>query len=89
MRSVVLWKMVFKLKWKVYGSIKRYKERLVANGYSQVEGIDFHESFSPFAKLVSTCNVLTLNALLHLDLEKLDVKKTFIHGDLDEEINME
>jgi hypothetical protein len=59
---------------------------LVAKGYSQKEGIDFHEIFSPVVKLVSSHFVLALVALLDLELEKLDVKTTFLHGDLDEDI---
>ena len=77
------------MKRKVDGSIERYKARLVAKGYSQVEGIDFHEIFSPVVKLVSIRTVLALTALLNLELEQLDVKTTFLHGDLDEEIFME
>ena len=88
-RSVVGCKWVFKLKRKVDGSIERYKARLVAKGYSQVEGIDFHEIFSPVVKLVSIRTVLALTALLDLELEQLDVKTTFLHGDLDEEIYMD
>eukprot|EP00253_Pinus_taeda_P003620 PITA_03620 len=68
-RSVVGCKWVFKLKRKVDGSIERYKVILVAKGYSQVEGIDFHEIFSPVVKLVSIRTVLTQNALLNLELE--------------------
>ena len=85
-RSVVGCKWVFKLKRKVDGSIERYKVRLVAKGYSQGEGIDFHEIFSPVVKLVSIRTMLALTALLDLELEQLDVKTTFLHGDLDEEI---
>ena len=54
-----------------------------------MEGIDYHEIFSPVVKLVYICIVLALVALLDLELEKLDVKTTFLHGDLDEEIYME
>eukprot|EP00253_Pinus_taeda_P006198 PITA_06198 len=88
-RSVVGCKWVFKLKRKADGSIKRYKERLVAKGYSQVEGIEFHEIFSPVVNHVYTRTMLALTALLNLELEQLDVKTTFRHGDLDEEIYME
>ena len=51
-----------------------------------MEGIDYHDIFSPVVKLVSIRIVLALVALLDLELEQLDVKKTFLHGDLDEEI---
>eukprot|EP00253_Pinus_taeda_P025925 PITA_25925 len=88
-RSVVGCKRVFKLKQKVDGSIERYKARLVAKGYSQVEDIDFHEIFSPVVKLVSIRTMLALTALLNLELEKLDVKTAFLHGDLNEAIYME
>ena len=54
-----------------------------------MEGIDYHETFSPVVKLVSICIVLVLVALLDLELEQLDVKKYFLHRDLDEEIFME
>ena len=68
-RSVVGCKWVFKLKRKVDGSIERYKARLVAKGYSQVEGIDFHEIFSPVVKLASIHTMLALTTLLNLQLE--------------------
>ena len=45
--------------------------------------------FSPVLKLVSIRVVLALVALLDLELEQLDVKTTFLHGDLDEKIYME
>ena len=87
------WRSVFGCKWvfkrKVDGSIERYKARLVAKGYSQVEGINFHEIVSPVVKLVSIRTVFAPTALLNLELEQLDVKTTFLHGDLDEEIYME
>ena len=54
-----------------------------------MEGIDYHEIFSLVVKLVYIRIVLALVALLDLELEKLDVKTTLLHGDLDEEIYME
>jgi hypothetical protein len=88
-RKVVGCKWVYKLKKGVDDKVERYKARLVEKGYSQMKGIDFHEIFSPVVKLVSICVVLALVALLDLELEQLDVKTTFLHGDLDEEIYME
>ena len=54
-----------------------------------MEGINYHEMFSPVVKLVSIRIVLVLVALLDFDFEQLDFKTTFLHGDLDEEIYME
>ena len=62
---------------------------MVAKWYSQVKSIDFHEKFSPFVELISIRSVLALTALVDLELEQLDVKTTFLHGDLDEEIYMD
>eukprot|EP00253_Pinus_taeda_P004912 PITA_04912 len=88
-RKTVGCKWVFKLKWGVNDTEDRYKARLVAKGFSQKAGIDFHEIFSPVVKIVSIRIVLALVALLDLELQQLDVKIAFLHGDLDEEIYME
>jgi hypothetical protein len=88
-KKIVGCKWVYKLKNGVDDTVERYKARLVEKGYSQKEGIDFHEIFSPVFKSVSIRIVLALIALLDLELEQLDVKIAFLHGDLDEEICME
>jgi hypothetical protein len=82
-------KWVYKLKKGVDDNVDRYKARLVAKGYSQKEGIEFHDIFSPVVKIVSIQIVLALVASLDLELEHLYVKTMFLHGDLDEEIYME
>ena len=81
-RKIIGCKWVFKLNKGVDGKVERYKARLIAKGYSWVEGIDYHDIFSPVVKLVSICIVLALVALLDLELEQLDVKTNFLHGDL-------
>jgi ATP-binding cassette subfamily B (MDR/TAP) protein 1 len=67
----------------------KYKARIVAKGFRQESDVDFDEIFSPVVKL-STLRFL-LGVVAHEDLEllQLDVKTTFLHGDLDEEIYME
>lgn len=67
----------------------RYKARLVVKGFSQKKGINFEEIFSPVVKMSSIRVVLGLAAVLDLEIEQLDVKTAFLHGDLEEEIYME
>ena len=79
---------MFKKKLNATGKVEKYKAQLVANGYSQVEGIDFGEIFSPIAKLTSIRFLLSLVVAFDLEVEQMDVKTMFLHGDLDEEIYM-
>ncbi|GKV14795.1 hypothetical protein SLEP1_g25613 [Rubroshorea leprosula] len=81
-------KWVFKLK-KDGDKIVRYKARLVVKSFSQKKGIDFDEIFSPMVKMSSIRVVLGLAASMNLELEQLDVKTAFLHGDLHEEIYMD
>jgi hypothetical protein len=81
-------KWLFKKKFNAKGKVEKYKARLVAKGYSQVEGIDFGEIFSPVAKLTSIRFLLSIVVAFDLEVEQMDVKTTFLHGDLEEEIYM-
>jgi hypothetical protein len=68
--------------------LKRYKARLVVKGYGQKYGVDFNEIFSPVVKHCSIRAILSLVAVLDLELVQLDIKTAFLHGDLEEEIYM-
>uniref|UniRef100_A0A2N9FFW3 Integrase catalytic domain-containing protein n=1 Tax=Fagus sylvatica TaxID=28930 RepID=A0A2N9FFW3_FAGSY len=80
-------KWVFKLK-KDGEKLVKYKARLVVKGFNQKQGIDFDEIFSPVVKMSSIRVILGLTASLDLELEQMDVKTAFLHGDLKEEIYM-
>eukprot|EP00253_Pinus_taeda_P009996 PITA_09996 len=81
-------KLVLKKKTNAEGKLEKYKARLVAKGYSQVPGIDFGAIFSPVAKVTSIRLLLYVVAAFDFEVERMDVKKKFLHGDLEEEINM-
>ena len=81
-------KLVYRIK-EQHDSSKRYKTRLVVKGFQQKEGIDDTEIFSPEIKLTIIRVVLGLVAKEDLQLEQLDVKATFLHGDLKEETGMQ
>ncbi|GAA0139540.1 hypothetical protein LIER_01062 [Lithospermum erythrorhizon] len=70
-------------------SLVRGKARLVVKGYEQKEGIDFEKIFPPVVKITSIRVVLGLVVLYDLEIEQLDVKTAFLHGDLEEVIFME
>ena len=82
-------KWVFKLKKDGSGKVVKYKARLVVKGFLQKKGVDFDEIFSPVVKMASIRIILGLVASLNLELEQMDVKIAFLHGDLHEEIYME
>ena len=68
--------------------MERYKARLFAKGYTQKEGVDYKETFSPVSSKNSFRTIMALVAHFDLKLHQMDVKTTFLNGDIDETIYM-
>ena len=81
-------KWVFKLK-KDNKKILKYKARLVVKGFNQEQDSNFDEIFSPIVKICSIRVILGSTTSINLELEQLNVKTVFLHGNLDEEIFIE
>jgi hypothetical protein len=88
-RKSVGCKWVFRTKRDGSGHIVRHKARLVAKGYSQVEGVDFNETFAPVAKFTTIRCMLAIGAAMDLEIHQMDVKTTFLNGELEEDIYMD
>ena len=81
-------KWVYKTKYDSKGNIERFKARLVAKGFTQREGIDYNETFSPVSSKDSFRIIMALVAHFNLELHQIDVKTAFLNSDLHENVYM-
>jgi hypothetical protein len=88
-KSIVSSKWIYKMKHATDGSIEKYKARFVARGFSQKEGIDYEETFSPVARYTSIGTILSLAAITKWKVLYMDVKTTFLNGEIKEEVYVE
>jgi hypothetical protein len=82
-QNVVGTKWVFHNKQDEHGVVTRNKARLVAKGYSQVEGLDFGETYAPVARLESICILLAYATYHGFKLYQMDVKSAFHYTTVD------
>ncbi|GJR41372.1 retrovirus-related pol polyprotein from transposon RE1 [Tanacetum coccineum] len=87
--NVVGSKWVFRTKFYANSSIDKYKARLVAQGFTQVPGIDYSTTFSPVVKASTVRIILSISVLNKWPLHQLDVKNAFLHGKLTDTVYME
>ncbi|KAG7563868.1 Integrase catalytic core [Arabidopsis suecica] len=89
-RKIIGCRWLFKLKSGIPGvEPTRYKARLVAKGYTQKEGVDYQEIFAPVVRHTSIRILMSAVVDQDLELEQMDVKTAFLHGNLEEELYME
>ncbi|XP_070036035.1 uncharacterized protein [Nicotiana tomentosiformis] len=82
-------KWIFKRKMKAGGTIDKYKARLVVRCYRQKKGLDYFDTYSPVTRITSIRVLVALAAVYGLEIHQMDVKITFLNGELKEEIYME
>jgi hypothetical protein len=84
--NVIGTKCVFKNKQGEDGEVVRNKARLVAQRYSQVDGLDFGETFTPVARLEAIRILLAFATSKGFKLYQMDVKSAFLNGVIQEEV---
>ncbi|KAG8490590.1 hypothetical protein CXB51_013757 [Gossypium anomalum] len=82
-------KWIFKKKKKVDGTIDKFKAKLAAKGFTQKQGIDYFDTYAPVARIVTIRLLISLTFIYNLVVHQMDVKTTFLYGELEEEVHME
>ena len=88
-KNIVGSKWIYKVKRGPNGEIERFKSRLVAQGFSQTEGVDFNEVFAPVARFPTIRTLLAFANAHDLEIHHMDVTTAFLNGELDCDIFME
>jgi hypothetical protein len=88
-KSIVTSKWIYKIKHTVDKSIERHKTRFVVRGFSQVEGIDYEETFAPVAQYTSIWMIISPVASMGYRVHQMDVKTTFLNREIEEEVHIE
>jgi hypothetical protein len=86
---VVSSKWIYKIKHTADGSVEKFKARFVARGFTQKEGIDYDETFSPVTRYTSIRFIITLALVLDWKLHQMDVKTMFLNGKIEQKVFVE
>jgi hypothetical protein len=88
-KNMIDTKWVFRNKLNEDGQVSRNKSRLVCKGYAHIEGIEFEESFSPVARMGEIHFLLAYACSKNVKVYQMDVKSSFLNGELEEEVYIE
>jgi hypothetical protein len=88
-KSVVTSRWLYKTKIAADGSVEKHKARFVAQGFSQIEGVDYDETFAPVARYTSIRTIISIAAKMGWRIHQMDVKTTFLNGFIEEEVYIE
>jgi hypothetical protein len=80
---------IYKVKKVDDGSVEKYKARFVARGLSQIEGIDYDETFALVTRYSSIRSILSLSSQMGWRIHQMDVKTTFLNKIIEEEVYIE
>lgn len=82
-------KWIYKTKLNEFSEVDKFKSRLVTKGYAQQHGVDYTEVFAPVARMDTVRMIITLASQKSWIIYQLDVKSTFLHGELSEDVFVE
>jgi len=80
--NVIGSKWVLKVKKDAASNVVCYKARLVAQGFSQISGVNYDDAYAPVAKLASTCAIITMANCLGFEMHQIDIKGAYLNGEL-------
>jgi hypothetical protein len=80
--NIIGFKWVFKAKKDAVGIIAQFKACLVAQGFSQINGVDYDDTYAPVARLPSSRAIIAMANRLSLELHQVDIKGAYLNGEL-------